>query len=132
MGRNFTPNSPQIITSGAGNNMTGVATVLSSIVDLLSADLAAGLEIQITGAPTGTLSLQGSIQYDLKNNPNAVFVPLLAGAVTPALPAVAGAASTTIVAFAAQALGCRYVQLKYVNTSGTGHLDVWAHGRSAS
>lgn len=132
MGRNLSPILPQVINSAGANNMTGTATVLSTIIDLLNTDLAGGLEIQIAGTPTGTLSLLGSIQYDPKNNPNATFVPLAAGAVTPALPAVAGAASSTICALAAQALGCRYVQLKYVNSSSTGQLNVWAHGRSAS
>jgi hypothetical protein len=124
--------SPQVINALGANNMTGTATVLSEPIDLRNVDTAASLEIQITGSPTGTLSLLGSNQYDAQINPGATPVPLAAGAVTPALPAVAGAASSTIVALAAQALGCRYVWLKYVNTSGTGQLNVWAHGRGVS
>jgi hypothetical protein len=124
--------SPRVVNSGGANNMTGTATVLSDPIDLRNVDTAASLEIQIAGTPTGTLSLLGSNQYDVQLNPNATFVPLAAGAVTPVLPTVAGAGSTTICALAAQALGCRYVQLKYVNTSGTGTLDVWAHGRGVT
>lgn len=132
MGRLFTPNLAQIINAAGANNMTGTATVLSAPIDMLDVDSAASLEIQITGTPNGTLSLLGSDQYDLKNNPGAVFVPLAAGAVTPALPAVAGAASATIVALAAQALGCRWIQLKYVNATSTGQLNVWMHGRGVN
>lgn len=132
-GRN-SPNcpSPQVIAAGGVNNMTGTATVLSSIIDMRDVDLDASLEIQISGTPTGTLSLLGSNQYDALINAGATFVPLAAGAVTPALPAVAGAASSTICALTAQALGCRYLQLKYVNASSTGQLNVWAHGRGVS
>lgn len=123
-------NSPKVVDSAGANNMTGTATVLSDIIDLRNVDTAASLEIQITGTPNGTLSLTGSNQFDRNNNASATFVPLAAGAVTPPLPAVGGAASSTICALAAQALGCRYIQLKYVNSSSTGQLNVWAHGRA--
>lgn len=135
MGRSFLtgPNSPnfpskQLVSSGGSNNMTGTATILAGPIDMRAVDVAS-LEIQIAGAPTGTLSMLGSNQYDPLLNPSATPVPLAAAAVTPALPAVAGAGSTTICALAAQALGCRWLWLKYVNASGTGQLDVWAHGR---
>lgn len=120
------------ILPAVANNMTGVATVLSSIIDLRNVDGWASLEIVITGTPTGTLSLLGSDQYDPQTNASATFVPLAAAAVTPVLPTVAGSASSTICALAAQALGCRYIQLKYVNTSGTGTLAAWFHGRGVS
>lgn len=134
MGRLNTPQQgqPQIVNAGGANNMTGTATVLSAIIDLRNVDAEASLEIVITGTPTGTLSLTGSDQYDPQTNPAPTFVPLAAGAVTPALPAVAGAASSTIVALAAQALGCRALQLKYVNASGTGQLNAWFHGRGVT
>jgi hypothetical protein len=131
MSRGNSPNgaSPKVIDAAGANNMTGTATVLSEPIDLRNVDATASFEIQITGTPTGTLSVLGSNQFDALTNANATPVPLAAGAVTPALPAVAGAASSTICALAAQALGCRYVWLKYVNTSGTGQLNAWAHGR---
>jgi len=131
--------SPKIIDSAGANNMTGTATVLSNVIDMREVDTAFSLEIQITGTPTGTLTLLGSNQYDALTNPGtgasvpakfaSLAVPLAAGAVTPALPGVAGAASSTICAATAQALGCRYLQLKYVNSASTGTLNAWAHGR---
>lgn len=134
--------SPKVIDAAGVNNMTGTATVLSNVIDMRDIDLVGSLEIQISGTPTGTLTLLGSNQYDRLINPgtganaNAQFaslaVPLAAGAVTPALPGVAGAGSSTICALAAQALGCRYLQLRYVNTSGSGQLNAWAHGRGVS
>jgi hypothetical protein len=129
MASRTTPHLPQIINSAGATNMTGTAIVLSSIVDMLAADTTASLEIKITGTPTGTITVEGSNQYDPLNNPSATFVPLAAGAVSPALPAIAGAASNTICALTAQALGCRYFRVRYVNTSSTGVLNVWMHGR---
>lgn len=105
--------------------MTGAAVVLSSVLDMLTADRG-GLEIQIAGTPTGTLSLEGSNQYDPITNNAATFVPLAAGAINPALPAVAGAAVAYIGNFTAQALSPRYVRLRYVNSASTGQLNVWA------
>lgn len=111
--------------------MTGTAVVLSNVMDLLCVDQAT-LEIIITGTPTGTLSVEGSDRYQPIENNAVTFTPLAAAAVTPALPAVAGAGSSTIVALTAQALGCRYFRLRYVNSSGTGVLNVWFSGKGVS
>lgn len=131
MGRQKVPSEPQVINAAGATNMTGTAIVLSNVMDLLCVDQAT-LEIIITGTPTGTLSVEGSDRYDPVTNPNATFTPLAAGAVTPALPAVAGAASSTICALTAQALGCRYFRLRYVNASSTGVLNAWFHGKGVS
>lgn len=112
--------------------MTGTATVLGGIIDMQGVDTAASLEIIITGTPTGTLTVEGSNEHDSAAIASATFVPLAAGAVTPALPAVAGAGSSTICALTAQALGCRYFRLRYVNSASTGQLNVWFHGRGVT
>ena len=113
--------------------MTGTAVVLgpSGAVDMLCVDQAT-LEIQITGTPNGTLSVEGSNQYDPITNPSAAFVTLAAGAMNPALPAVAGAGLSYIGNLTAQALGCRWFRLRYVNSSSTGQLNVWFCGKSVS
>jgi hypothetical protein len=129
MGRSPVPTNPRIINSLGANNMTGTAIVLSNVIDMLFVDLAASVELKITGTPTGTLSFEGSDQYDPVNNSGATFVPLAGTALTPALTNPAGAGSTQLMALTAQALGCRYVRLRYVNTSSTGVLDAWFHGR---
>ena len=128
MGR-FLEANTKILNAGV---MTGTNVLLSNVIDLRNVDTAASIEIQITGTPTGTLTLEGSDQYDALTNPNAVFVPLAAGAISPALPAVAGAALGYIAALAAQALGCRYVRLRYVNSASNGVLNAWYHGRGVT
>jgi len=128
MGR-FLEANPKIVSAGV---MTGVAVLLSNVIDMRNVDTAASLEIQITGTPNGTLTLEGSNQYDALTNPNAVFVPLAAGAANPALPAVAGAALSLLSNLTAQALGCRYLRLRYVNSSSVGVLNVWYHGRGVT
>jgi hypothetical protein len=109
--------------------MTGTNVVLGSVIDMQDVDTNASLEIQITGTPNGTLTLEGSNQYHPLYNTAPTFVPLAAGAANPALPAVAGAALSLLSNLTAQALGCRYVRLRYVNSSSTGVLNAWFHGR---
>jgi hypothetical protein len=112
--------------------MTGTNVVLgpSKAIDMLCVDKAS-LEILISGTPTGTLTVEGSNAYDPITNVGT-FVPLAAGAVNPALPGVAGAGGQTIHNLTAQALGCRWFRLRYVNTSGTGQLNVWFAGVAVS
>lgn len=134
MGRQLVPTAPgRLVNSLGANNMTGTNVVLgpSGAIDMLCVDQA-DIEIQITGTPTGTLTVEGSNQYDPITNPNATFVTLAAGAVNPALPGVAGAGSSYIGNLTAQALGCRWFRLRYVNTSGTGQLNVWFAGKGVS
>jgi hypothetical protein len=117
--------------------MTGTAPVVGPPIDMLEVDKG-GFELQIAGTPTGTLSLEGSDQYDPTQGPAApvntgiVFVPLAAGAMNPALPAVAGAALSYIGNFTAQALGCRTVRLRYVNASSTGQLNAFLTGQGVN
>lgn len=135
MGRHVVPTLPGRIVNSLGlTNMTGAAVVLgpTGAVDMLSVDTNASIEIQITGTPTGTLTLEGSNQYEPITNASATFVPLAAGAINPALPAVAGAAVSYIGNLTAQALACKWVRLRYVNSASTGQLNAWFHGRGAS
>jgi hypothetical protein len=44
------------------------------------------IELQITGTPTGVLSIEGSNQYDPIKNPSATFVTLPSSAMLPSLP----------------------------------------------
>jgi hypothetical protein len=116
--------------SGGVANMTGTATIVSTVIDMLSIDKGT-LEIQAVGTGSGTLTVEGSNRYDAVNNPNAVFVPLTTPT-SPALPAPAGANVAALCAWVTQALGCRYVRLRYVNASGSGTLDVYHSGQGVA
>lgn len=121
----------QIVNSAGANNMTGTATVTS---DWVNTDFLERLvfEIQATGTPNGTLSVEGTNQTGADGRPNANATPIaLTSPTSPALPSVAGAAVAALCAMTTIAGGqggCKFVRVKYVNSSGTGKLDVYAHG----
>lgn len=120
----------QTINANGANNMTGTAVVLSD-VELDNQNYnTVSFEIQITGTPTGTLSVEGSNQADpanpLKALAGVTFVPLPAGAMTPALPAVAGAALSYL---GTLTTGARFVRLRYVNSGSTGQLNAYVSAK---
>jgi hypothetical protein len=123
----------QIVNSQGANNMTGTATVVSDWVDTAKLGGQMSLEIQITGTPNGTLTLEGTNRLNpAKPNdvdPTAVAVPFAAGAINPALPAVAGAAVAYLggVLVLGNQGSARWIRLRYVNSSSTGQLNAWAH-----
>jgi hypothetical protein len=116
----------------SGGVMTGTNILLSNPLDMARTEKAS-LELQITGTPTGTLTLESTNQPNPSNeqqpDPNVTWVPLAAGAITPALPAVAGAAVAYmggLVILGGQAQG-RWIRVRYVNASGVGVLNIFAH-----
>jgi hypothetical protein len=119
----------KIIDAAGANNMTGTAIVPSRVIDTWDLS-AASLEIQITGTPNGTLTLEGSNQYDPVSNPNATFVPLPSSTMIPSLPAVVGQGAISYLG--SVATGARYIRLRYVNASSTGQLNVWFSGTGAN
>jgi len=128
MGNPIKPLKPiKVIDSNGVNNMTGTSTVVSGIIDTWGLS-ALSLEIQAAGTAQGALTLAGSNQYDPATNPNAAFVPLPSSAMVPALPSVNGSAVSYL---GSVATGARYVQLKYVNATGAGQLNVWMNGTGA-
>jgi hypothetical protein len=116
----------QIITA-VGNNMTGVAAVVSDPIDTWQFNQVC-IELQITGTPTGVLTIEGSNQYDPIKNPSATFVPLPASAMLPSLPAVAGAALSYI---GSANTGARWIRWRYVNSASTGVLNAWENATGA-
>jgi len=131
----------QIVNSAPGgvgaNNMTGTATVLSDWVDTAKLGGQLSMEIQITSpaALNGTFTLEGTNQMNPGKptdvNPSATAVPFAAGAINPALPTVAAVGAPVAYLGGVLVLGnqgsARWIRLRYVNASGTGRLDVWAH-----
>jgi hypothetical protein len=111
------------------NNMTGTAIVLSPAIETFRFDPDfLNFEIQWTGAPTGTLTLEGSNQWDPFVNPGVGFIGINAATLlNPAIPAITGA--STYLATLLKPAFCRWVRWRYVNTSGTGQLSIWAFGK---
>ncbi len=105
------------------------ASITSSITDILFLDNI-GLQMNWTGTPTGTFSVQVSNDYV----PGPQGQPALkagnwnAYTLSPALGAPSGSAGTT----AGSLTGCpfRYVKLVYTKTSGTGSLDFFISGKA--
>jgi hypothetical protein len=117
----------KVIDAAGVNNMTGASVVLSAVIDTWQFN-AVSLEAQITGTPNGTLTLEGSNQYDPYNNPNAVFVPLPSAAMVPPLPNVVGAALSYL---GSAATGARWIRWRYANASSTGQLNAWINATGA-
>lgn len=107
------------------------ATVATAAIDTQGME-AVSWELATTGTPTGTLTVEGSNQYDPLLNPNAVFVAQ--PATVPALPVPAGAGQTALVSTPAGGAGGggRYQRIRYARTSGSGTLDVWVHASGAA
>lgn len=73
-------------------------------------------QCNFTGSPTGTFSVQGSVD-------NSTWTAL---ALTTS-PAASGSASTVLIDVNQTA--CPYVRCVYTFTSGTGSLDIWVSGK---
>lgn len=110
-----------IVDPAGANNMTGVATVLSTPVRMDSLQQLS-LELNYTGTPTGVLTWEDSDTYDPVLNPNAVFFTL---ATTAALTNPAGAAGSQMVAVTKRG---KWGRVRYVNSASTGSLSVRAFG----
>ena len=115
------------------NNMTGVASIVSAPVEMYWYDVSRfSLELLWTGTPTGTLALEGSMQYDPVTNPNAVFLPINSNfGPFPAFTNPAGAGGSYI-GMVSPLAGAKWLRLRYTNSSGTGQLSAWFYARGRS
>jgi hypothetical protein len=122
--------SSKVVDPAGANNMTGVATVMSLVMETQMFDSnEMSFEIQWTGTPTGTIVFEGSSQYDPISNPGATFVTISnASLLNPVAPTIAGSPGSYIGAFFKPAMA-KWVRWRYVNTSGTGQLSIWAFGK---
>ncbi len=103
--------------------MTGTSTILSTISNIRGFD-DVSYDIQFTGTPTGTFTVQVSNSYDPVTNPNAIFIPVTLSPV----PVASGSAG--VVGINLNFLGFQYVQLTYTNTSGTGTLNAFVAAKA--
>lgn len=119
----------------ANQTMTGTNTLTSAVTNILHKD---NISYQLvwTGTPTGTFSIQGSLDYNpglpqsepdgAKNNGTWTTIPAedaLGG------PPVASGSAGQILADLSQ-LPYPYVRVIYVNSSGSGTLTGWVSGKA--
>ncbi len=93
-------------------SMTGTATILSSAQNVVNFDNL-GLQVDWTSTAVGTLSVLGSVDG----------VTFHALTFSPALSQPAGTAGGYIIDL--NQFPWPYLQVKYVNSSSSGTLDVW-------
>lgn len=93
--------------------VTGSTNYRSAVIDMLCMDVAA-LELQWSGNPVGTLSVDGSIN-------GVTWYPTGTAVNNPT-----GAAASDNSLINLSGIGYRYLSLSYINSSGSGVLTVTA------
>lgn len=106
----------QLIASGA---MTGTATITSSTYPVVNLDNM-GLQVIWTGTPTGTLTVNCSVD-------GVTFTALT---FSPALTQPTGSAGNILIDL--NQLPFPFLNVAYVNASGTGVLNVWLFGKDVN
>lgn len=103
------------------------ATFSSPVMQVIQEDIMA-VQINYTGSPTGTLSLQASVDYDpVTDSGNWVDMYLTVngvGGTTLALPDTASPIFLDVYATAAP-----YLRVRYVRASGSGTCDIYYSAR---
>lgn len=122
----------KILDSAGGNNATGTNTVYSGWIDTQQWSVI-NVEIQTTGTASGTLTAEGTNQFDplwpFQPKPGVVPVPQPSDFMQPALPSVQGSP----VAYTGNVNGGpRFVRYKYANGTGTGTIDMWVNATGAA
>jgi len=101
--------------------MTGTSTILSVPQNIQNLDNV-GLEITWTGTPTGTISILGSVSAII---PQAAAVNYYALTFSPPLNQPSGAAGGYLIDL--NQFPFPSMQVEYVNSSGTGTLNVYIY-----
>lgn len=96
--------------------MSGTNTIYSNIVDVSKMDNI-GLEINWTGTPTGTITINGS-------NSGVNFYPLT---FSPILTQPSGSSGGYLIDLSGYPF--KYIMIKYVNASGSGSISVYGQNK---
>lgn len=110
---------PRIVISPVANNMTGVVALTSQVIDMRTMSQSS-VQLQWTGTPTGTFSVQSSLDYSASPQGNI----LNAGTWTDigiSVTSPSGSAGGAIVDMSLT--GLPYLRMVYTNVSGTGTLQ---------
>lgn len=103
--------------------MTGTSVITSPITEIRGFDNIA-YDIQFSGTPNGTFSVQVSSSYDPITNPNAIFVPLVLSPV----PVASG--TSGVIGIDINQSGFQWIKLVYTNASSTGVLNAYVSGKA--
>jgi hypothetical protein len=118
----------KIIDPAGANNATGTATVVSSAIETFPYDNSVSFEVQTTGTPSGTITMEGSDQYDPTNNPNATFIPINTVFNGVVIPTIAGAPVSAYFTHTRPVMS-KWMRIRYVNSAGSGTISIWAFGK---
>jgi hypothetical protein len=113
-------NGQPIISGAMTADVTSQPTDLSKYAD-------ASYEIEFTGTPTGTFSIQVTNHWDVRTDPTGTAFKTLT--LASPIAAATGAAGDRIVDLSS--LPFRWVRLKYTFAAGTGTLNTWVAGKAA-
>lgn len=110
----------------AVTNGSMASSIISTVVEIKNQDNI-GVQIQWTGVPVGTFSVQVSMNFFEDINGNIVnpgtWISL------PLSPAIAAAGSADSAYVDLNQLSAPYVRVVYTRTSGTGTLNVMINGK---
>lgn len=103
------------------------ATFNSAVVRVINADIMA-FQINYTGSPVGTLSIQASVDYD-ENTATGNWVDMYltingVGGTTLAIPD-----ATSPILYDIYATAAPYLRVRYVRTSGSGTANIYYSAR---
>ena len=125
---------PRVTSQIVTNGNLAAQPLVSTIIDTWQVDSGC-LEVVAAGTGiSGTLTLEGSNQYDPKTNPTPTFVPLtiVPGPVTPAFSALGASGGSFLYSFLPAALAPRFIRLRLATGTGTGTLNVFSNVTGAA
>lgn len=103
--------------------MSGTSTLTSQITEIRGFDNIA-YEVDFSGTPIGTFTVEVSNSYDPITNPNATFVVLVLS------PTPVASGSSGVIGIDINQSGFKYIKLTYTNTSGSGVLQAYISGKA--
>lgn len=105
------------------------SSIVSLITDIQGMD-DVGYQVNFTGTPTGTFSIEISMDYQPGTSPNSA--PANAGnwITLPLSTPVVASGSGDVAYIDLALLSAPYIRLKYTRTSGTGTLNAFVVGKA--
>ena len=124
---------PRVTSQIVTNANLAAQPIVSTIIDTWQVDSGC-LEVVAAGTGiSGTLTLEGSNQYDPKTNPAPTFIPLtVVTPVTPNFGALGASGGSFLYSFLPAALAPRYIRLRLSGGTGTGTLNVFSNVTGAA
>lgn len=114
----------KIFTAGAmAGNLTSAVSNIEFYDNI-------GIELVFTGTPTGTFSVEVSIDYVQDQNGNVTNAGTWTALSLGATPAATGAAGSIYIDI--NQMSAPWIRVKYTATSSTGTLNGWICGKSLS